>query len=149
MRALAALDPFAAGSPRPLMLARAQAALDAARISNDNTTLRSSTEALQTWVAERRGDATAWLMLAQCAEALGLRLRSLRAEAEARAALGDIGGAIDRLRAAQRQARSTAAAPDFIEASIIDARLRDLTAQRRAQMAEARGERGRQEPPPQ
>ena len=148
-RALAALDPFAAGSPRPLMLARAQAALDAARISNDNTTLRSSTEALQTWVAERRGDATAWLMLAQCAEALGLRLRSLRAEAEARAALGDIGGAIDRLRAAQRQARSTAAAPDFIEASIIDARLRDLTAQRRAQMAEARGERGRQEPPPQ
>mgnify|MGYP003401946637 CR=1 FL=1 len=30
--------------------------------------------------------------------------------------------------------------PDFIEASIIDARLRDLTARRRAQLAEARGE---------
>ena len=65
----------------------------------------------------------------------------MRAEAEARAALGDVSGAIDRLRAAQRHARSSTAATDFIEASIIDARLRDLTAQRRAQLAEARGER--------
>ena len=38
-------------------------------------------------------------------------------------------------------------APDFIEASIIDARLRDLSAQRRAQLAAARGER--EERPPQ
>jgi predicted Zn-dependent protease len=136
------------GSVRPLLLARAQAALDASRGSSDVTTLRASTEALQTWVAEHRSDATAWAMLAQCADALGLRLRSMRAEAEARAALGDVNGAIDRLRAAQRQARSSTAAPDFIEASIIDSRLRDLTALRRFQLAEARGERARQEPPP-
>ena len=105
---------------------------------------------LQTWVAEHSADATAWALLAQCAEALGFRLRALRAEAESRAALGDIGGAMDRLRAAQRQARSGTAAPDFIEASIIDTRLRDLTALRRAQAAEARGERGgtKQETPP-
>ena len=146
-RALALLDAITAPpSPRPLLLARAQAALDASR-SGNMAALRASTEALQTWVAERRNDATAWALLAQCAEGLGLRLRALRADAEAHAALGDIGGAMERLRAAQRQARSDTSAPDFIEASIIDSRLRDLNAQRRAQIAEARGERGRQEPP--
>jgi predicted Zn-dependent protease len=146
-RAVALLDAVTAPpSPRPLLLARAQAALDASR-SGDTAALRASTEALQTWVAERRADATAWALLAQCADGLGLRLRSLRADAEARAALGDIGGAMDRLRAAQRQARSDAGATDFIEASIIDSRLRDLNAQRRAQAAETRGERWRDEPP--
>jgi beta-barrel assembly-enhancing protease len=144
-RVLAAVD--AAASPRPLLLARAQAALDASRAGAEAAPLRMHTEGLQTWVAEHRQDATAWSLLAQCADVLGLRLRSLRAEAEARAALGDVNGAMDRLRAAQRQARSSQAAPDFIEASIIDSRLRELTAQRRAQLAEARGERGRQEPP--
>ena len=143
-RQLATLE--TAGSARPILLARAQAALDASRAGSDATALRDGTEALQTWVAEHRTDAAAWALLAQCADALGLRLRSLRAEAEARAALGDIGGAIDRLRAAQRQARSSTAAADFIEASIIDSRLRDLSALRRTQLAEARGERGRQEP---
>ncbi len=147
-RALALFDALRPASPRPLLLARAQAALDASRSGGDTGGLRASTEALQTWVAEHRSDATAWVQLGQCAEALGLGLRALRAEAEARAALGDINGAIDRLRAAQRQARSASAAPDFIEASIIDSRLRDLNSQRRAQLAEARGERGgRQEPP--
>jgi hypothetical protein len=44
--------------------------------------------------------------------------------------------------AAQRQARSgSTGAPDFIEVSIIDARLRDLSALRRAQLAEARGDK--------
>ncbi len=146
-RLLAAVE--ANGSARPLLLARAQAALEASRTGGDAGALRTSTEALQTWVAEQGHDASAWALLAQCADALGLRLRSLRAEAEARAALGDVGGAIDRLRAAQRQARSGNATPDFIEASIVDARLRELVARRRAQLAEARGERGRQEPAPQ
>ncbi|MEO5772466.1 MAG: M48 family metalloprotease [Burkholderiaceae bacterium] len=149
-RAWAALDAAPAGTPRPMLLARAQLAFDASR-GAETAALRTSTEALQTWVAERRGDATAWALLGQSAGVLGLRLRSLRAEAEARAALGDIGGAMDRLRAAQRQARTAGAAPDFIEASIIDSRLRELNALRRAQLAEARGERGdrsRQESPP-
>ena len=149
-RAWAALDAAPAGTPRPMLLARAQLAFDASR-GAETAALRTSTEALQTWVAERRGDATAWALLGQSAGVLGLRLRSLRAEAEARAALGDIGGAMDRLRAAQRQARTAGAVPDFIEASIIDSRLRELSALRRAQLAEARGERGdrsRQEPPP-
>jgi beta-barrel assembly-enhancing protease len=135
---------------RPLLLGRAQAALDAARAGGDATgALRASTEALQTWVAEHKADAGAWLLLAQAAELQGLKLRALRAQAEAQAASGDLGGAIDRLRAAQRQGRAQAGSPDFIEASIIDARLRQLTAQRRAQLAELRGaQRGPQEPPP-
>ncbi len=146
-RAWAALDAAPVGTPRPMLLARAQLALDASR-GSPTPALRTSTEALQTWVAERRGDASAWALLGQSAGVLGLRLRSLRAEAEARAALGDIGGAMDRLRAAQRQARTAGAAPDFIEASIIDSRLRELTALRRAQLADARGDRSRSEPPP-
>jgi predicted Zn-dependent protease len=128
---------------RALMLLRAQAAIDAARAAGATgspAALRQSTESLQTWVAEHPGDATAWGLLAQGADLLGLKLRSLRAEAEAAAARGDLPGAIDRLRAAQREARS-GARPDFIESSIIDARLRDLSALRRAQIAESRGER--------
>jgi predicted Zn-dependent protease len=144
-RAFAALDaqrPPTAGARRPLMLARAQAALDAARAggAGSQPALRASTEELQTWVAEHPADAAAWSALAQGAELLGLKLRALRAEAEAQAAVGDLGGAIDRLRAAQRQSRAASGTPDFIEASIIDARLRDLTARPRAQLAEARGE---------
>ena len=145
-RALAWFDSLPASRPaaqRPLLLARAQAALAAARDSGGATpALRTSVEALQTWVAEHKGDATAWSMLAQVAGAQGLALRSLRAQAEAQAASGDLVGAIDRLRAAQRQARSGSVAQDFIESSIIDSRLRDLTARRRAQIAEARGTRG-------
>ena len=143
---LAALAPVTAGSARPLLLARAQAALEASPGGGDAAALRASTEALQTWVAEHPGDATGWSMLAQGAQALGLHLRSLRAQAEARAAVGDLSGAIDRLRAAQRQAQNSSAAPDFIEASIIDARLRNLSALRRAQLAEARGERSERAP---
>jgi len=81
-------------------------------------------------------------LLAQGADLLGLKLRSMRADGEAAAARGDLVGAIDRLRAAQRQARSgSAGTPDFIEVSIIDARLRDLSLLRRAQLAEARGDK--------
>jgi hypothetical protein len=33
---------------------------------NDTDLLKRQTEALQAWVTERRGDALAWLALAQC-----------------------------------------------------------------------------------
>jgi len=137
------LSPTDTGRARPVLLARAQAALAAARSSGGGTpALRASIESLQTWVAEHKADVAAWSLLAQAADAQGLALRSLRAQAEAQAASGDLVGAIDRLRAAQRQARSGSVAPDFIESSIIDSRLRDLAARRRAQIAEARGSRG-------
>jgi len=50
-------------------------------------------------------------------------------------------GAIDRLRAGQRLAHS-GRGQDFIEASVIDARLRDLEAQRRRLNDELRGKGG-------
>jgi predicted Zn-dependent protease len=143
--ALAEAGSAAAATPRPLLLARAQAVLVATRAGGgDEAALRAQAEALQTWVAERKDDGVAWQLLGQLHERLGFKLRALRAQAEVQAASGDLPGAIDRLRAAQRQARGPATAgvaPDFIEASIIDARLRDLMAKRRAQIAELRGER--------
>ena len=84
-------------------------------------------------------DALAWGHLAQLFERSGQRLRSVRAGAEARAALGDVLGAIERLRAVQRLAR-TATGSDVIEASVVEARLRDLEAQRKQIVAEERGE---------
>jgi predicted Zn-dependent protease len=76
-------------------------------------------------------------LLAQGWGRLGQRLRALRAEAEWRLALGDLPGAIERLRAGQRLAR-TGAGGDFIEASVIDSRLRVVTNLRREQAAQER-----------
>ncbi len=149
--ALAALDALPTGSTtRAPLLLRAQAALDLHRQSGGSRTgaaavdLRRSTEALQTWLVDQPLDAAAWQLLAGTSEALGLKLRSMRAGAEARAVVGDLSGAIDRLRAAQSVAR-TPAGQDFIEASVIDARLRQLLNQRRQMVLEARG--GRAGPP--
>jgi predicted Zn-dependent protease len=123
------------------MLMRAQLLLDLhrARPGSEAQALRASTETLQTWLSEHRHDATAWERLSGTAEALGQRLRSLRAAAEARAALGDLPGAIDRFRVAQQASRDDAGPQDFIEASVIDVRLRQLVAQRRELQLEARG----------
>ncbi|MGZ8259551.1 MAG: M48 family metalloprotease, partial [Caldimonas sp.] len=85
---------------------------------------------LQTWVALQPQDALAWSALGQTWGRLGLPLRSLRAEAEARYALGDLLGAVDRLRAGQRLARSGGPV-DFIDASVLDSRLRAIEAQRK------------------
>ena len=141
--ALKTLDSLnARADERPPLLLRAQATLDLHRIKGaaHATDLRNSTEALQTWVSEKPQDAAAWELLSACSSALGLNLRAMRAGAEARAAVGDLSGAIDRLRAAQQQSRG-ATGQDFIEASVIDARLRQITAQRRQIALEARGER--------
>lgn len=137
---------------RAPMLLRAQAAIAWQRqgASGAEAELRGSTEALQTWLAEHRRDSTAWSALSNTADAIGLRLRSLRANAEARAADGDLNGAIDRFRAAQTAARGTMQGQDFIEASIIDSRLRDLMGQRRQvaleMMRNSRGGRGGPDP---
>ena len=125
---------------RSLLTLRAQAALkwherDAPAAA---PTVRASTEALQTWLAENVQDAAAWELLSSTAEAMGQKLRSTRASAEARAAQGDLNGAIDRLRAAQAAARSAPAQRDFIDASIVDTRLRQLLAERRQIALDAR-----------
>jgi predicted Zn-dependent protease len=139
---------------RSLLTLRAQAALkwherDPRAAAS---AVRACTEALQTWLSEHGQDAPAWELLASTAEALGQKLRSMRAAAEARATLGDLTGAIDRLRAAQAVARSTGAGAgalggsttaaggqlDFIDASIVDTRLRQLLEERRQLAIEAR-----------
>ena len=140
--ALAALDAMPAGTgKRPALLLRARAAVDLHRAAGgtDAATegLRRVTESLQTWLADHPQDAAAWEALAATSQALGLGLRSMRAGAEARAAVGDLSGAIDRLRAAQAVSRKDGG-QDFIEASVIDTRLRQLVAQRRQIALEAR-----------
>jgi len=128
-RAVEVLQPFAAENSRPVLLALTQAAL-AASSNSDPKTLAQRAAELQTWVAVQPNDAAAWAALGQVWGRLNQPLRSLRAEAESRAALGDLTGAVDRLRAGQRQARAGGAV-DFIDVSVIDARLRDIEAQRK------------------
>jgi len=130
-----ALEALPADGTRANLLLRAQLAL----LSADTAALRSATEALQTWVAERRNDGGAWHQLALTSEKLGQPLRSLRAQAEAQAAIGNFQGAMDRLRAGQALVRKGGPGIDFIEASVIDSRLRDLQAQRRQMLADQRG----------
>ena len=121
-----------ADASRAGVLLRAQVAL----ADGSAPALRQVSDDLQTWVADHRQDASAWQLLSAAATRQGQTLRALRAEAEAEAALGNLRGAIDRLRAGQQQARRSGA--DFIEASVIDARLRDLNAQRRELQADQR-----------
>lgn len=138
-----ALATGAADAPRRAeTLLRAQAVEQAYRAGAlPSESLRESAGRLQVWVAEQRADAAAWLLLARHHDLLGSRLRALRAQAEARALQGDLVAAIDLLRAAQAASRRAAGA-DFIEASVVDARLRDLERQRRQLMAEMRSRGG-------
>ncbi len=155
--ALQVLDSLSPRNDRPTLLLRAQAvlALERSAPGTQTAALRDSTEALQTWVSEHPQDSLAWNDLAATSGALGLKLRAMRASAEAQLGLGDLPGAIDRMRAAQATSRG-ATGPDFIEASVIDARLRQMVTQRRQMQLEALGERGArggrggpEEPPPQ
>ncbi|MEB2349476.1 MAG: M48 family metalloprotease [Comamonadaceae bacterium] len=79
---------------------------------------------LQTWVTDHAHDAAAWQALAQVWHAQGQALRAVRAEGEAQAAHYDYAGAVDRFRAGQDLAHRSTGAQDYIEASIIDTRLR-------------------------
>jgi predicted Zn-dependent protease len=133
-----ALKPYATDSTRPVLLLSGRIAL--AR-SADEAGLKRSAEELQTWVSGHNADAEGWAMLGQVWGRLGQRLRSLRAEAESRVAIGDLTGAVDRLRAGQRLARAGGPV-DFIEASVIDARLRDIERERKQQADEERRQGG-------
>ena len=133
----AALRPLAGDGSRPVTMMVAEVALAG---GGGDTALRRSAEDLQTRVATQPGDALAWSMLARLWARIGQPLRALRAEGEAAYAIGDLRGAVDRLRAGQRLVRSGNAS-DFIEASVIDARLRDIQAQQRTLAAEERENR--------
>jgi beta-barrel assembly-enhancing protease len=137
-RAAVALKPYLAGAGRPVMLLSAQVALAApGGAEADPNAVKQSADQLQTWLALHPQDAGAWAQLAQAWLALGQPLRAMRAEAETRLALGDLNGAIDRLRAGQRSARNSKQV-DFIEASVIDSRLREVELRRRRILADER-----------
>ncbi len=140
-RAAAALQGFRSDGSRPVVLARAQAAAMpkplAAPGNPSDAAGRESLQELQGWLSAHSQDSLAWQTMASLARSQGLPLRALRAEAESFAVRGDIVGAIDRFRAAQRAAREMPA-PDYVESAIVDARLRELEALRREQMREAR-----------
>jgi predicted Zn-dependent protease len=91
---------------------------------------------LQTWVALHPRDAGAWQLLASAYAAQGLTLRSIRADAEAQVAQLDYAAAVDRFKAAQDLVRSSGAAGDHIEASIIDTRSRQVQSMLREQALE-------------
>ncbi|NBU49659.1 MAG: hypothetical protein EBS47_06050 [Betaproteobacteria bacterium] len=141
------------GRDRAVRLARAEAALKWVQQAGDLRERAKARQALQlhadglvTWVIDQKRDALAWSILSICQQALDQPLRALRADAEARWALGDLNGALDRLKAGQRLVRSSRS-PDHVEASVIDARLRDLERERRRAFAEIRGLREEDLPP--
>jgi predicted Zn-dependent protease len=123
---------------RPVLLLAARIAL-AMNTSKDDEALRQISEQLQTWVARYPSDPEAWAMLSRVSAQFGWGLRSLRADAESHYAMGDLRGAIDRLRAGQNLARSNQAMADFVESSVIDSRLRTIEAQRRQLLTEQLG----------
>ena len=87
---------------------------------------------LSLWLSQYPRDAHAWLVQASAYDSLGDSLRGIRAQAEARAVELDYGAAVDRFKAAQILAHRLANegkldAAGHMEASIIDARLRELT----------------------
>jgi predicted Zn-dependent protease len=135
-QAATTLQPYTGESSRPVLLLQSEVTLAA---PPDEAALKRSADELQTWVALHAGDATAWTTLGQVWGKLGQPLRSLRAEAESRVAVGDLLGATDRLRAAQQVARRGNA--DFIDASVIDSRLRDIEQQRKQQEADEKAMR--------
>ncbi|MDQ2928768.1 MAG: M48 family metalloprotease [Pseudomonadota bacterium] len=132
---------YAGEASRPALLLEAQIALaETPALDHDSAVLKARSADLQTWVAVHPEDSLAWSALGQTWGRLGVPLRSLRAEAESRYALGDLQGAVDRLRAGQRLARGGGQV-DFIDASVIDSRLRDIEAQRRQIEADQRASR--------
>jgi predicted Zn-dependent protease len=92
---------------------------------------------LQTWVSLNPKDSMAWQLLSQAWAAQGQQLRAVRAEAEARAAQLDWQAALDRFRAAQELSRRPGLPQrDYIEASIIDTRAREMSSLLREQALE-------------
>ncbi len=143
VKANAALLPYVGDGSRPVLLLTTQAVLAEAAAGAprpDDAALKQRASELQTWVAVNPRDPLAWTALSQVSERLGQPLRAIRADAEARFALGDLVGAVDRLHAGQRRARSGGTV-DFIDASVIDARLRDVELLRKQIKADEKGPR--------
>ena len=117
-------DQALAGGSRADLLLGSQAAL----LTQASLPLAASR--LQQWVVNRPTDAQAWQTLSRVQAALGQRLRSVRSEAESRAAHMDYEGAADRFRAAQLLPAADRNA-DLMELAIVDVRRREVEALQR------------------
>lgn len=139
-RALALLDQ---PTSRPVVTAdasrgmpRAQSLLRARALTMVGKDGARAAQMLQVWLAEHPRDAQAWQLLAAAATAQGQTLRAVRADAEAYASRFDYAGARDRYAAAQDLIRRGAGGNDYIEASIIETRSKQVDALLREQMRE-------------
>ena len=128
----ATLVPDAWARTRRFLLAQARVA------TGQPEQMRTAAQELALWVNQRPRDALGWSLLSLAYQAQGDALRSIRAQAEARMAEFDVGAAVDRFKAAQelalqlgREGRLDRAG--HVEASIIDARLRESERLRREQ----------------
>ena len=134
MRALVQLgvDPALERLPRPELMQLSQAVQHLPANAASKALMANTLQRMQAWVTLYPLDGGAWHQLAQLASASQQPLRALRAEAEVQAVQYDYPAAIDRLKAAQEFARQKGLgqqAGDYIDASIIDTRLRQLEAQ--------------------
>ncbi len=121
-------DQALAGNSRAQLLMGAVAALAA-------QTPQAAAGALQNWVVGHPRDALAWQTLSRVQAASGQRLRSVRSEAEARAAVLDFEGAAARFKAAQSLPAADRQA-DAMELAIVDVRRREVEAQLKASARE-------------
>jgi predicted Zn-dependent protease len=129
---LASLVPVAPDRASTMLLAQTRVA------THQLAEAQHAADALRLWLSQHPRDASAWLLLVSAYEAQGDSLRAIRAQAEARAVELDYPAAVDRLKAAQALAHSMARDGKLdrggnIEASIVDARLRELEGFRREQ----------------
>jgi predicted Zn-dependent protease len=94
---------------------------------------------LRVWLVDHPRDTAAWRLLSQAHAALGNQVAAVRAEGEISALEQDATAALDRMRAAQDLARAGKwgpKGPDYVEASILDTRTRELGVLARQQALE-------------
>ncbi|GAB4217899.1 MAG: M48 family metalloprotease [Rhodoferax sp.] len=129
------LDALRASEPKPK---RPSVLFSAylAPLSAQSARVDAAVDALQTQVAQQPSDAAAWNALAALYVAQSANTRALRAQAEARVAQFDYAGALDRLAAARDSLKGEQTQAQAIEASILDARTRQVQALLRSQSRE-------------
>jgi predicted Zn-dependent protease len=118
------------------LAAQAQVQLAAAGPQRPSSSLASTSQQLQTWVADHPRDAQAWQLLSSTYAAEGRTLSSIRAQAEVNVAQLDYPAALSRFKTAQEWARKGGAGTDHFEASIVDTRTRQVESTVREQALE-------------
>ncbi|MEO8857419.1 MAG: M48 family metalloprotease [Burkholderiaceae bacterium] len=113
--------PVLAGSDRPEVFLSSQVLIGTGRAGE-------AASKLQTWVARHPKDASAWLLLSRAYSSQGMTLRAIRADGEAQVAQLDYPAALDRFKAAQALVhnKTDGVGADYIEASIVDTRARQM-----------------------